>query len=154
MDDDLQNLDLKLTLYSRDLESQNRQLLRFADWNNVDLEAENRDLATVTKIDNLSQAILNRLYTRKGELASLGHPDYGSRLYLLVGELNNIKTQGLANIYIRECLHQESRIDEIIDIVFEPPSRLKDPNTLKAKIIVKVVDLDTPLTLNISIVGN
>jgi len=31
---------------------------------------------------------------------------------------------------------------------------LKDPNTLKAKIIVKVVDLDTPLTLNISIVGN
>lgn len=154
MPDDLQKLDLKLTLYSRDLESRNRQLLRIADWKSVDLESENRDLATVTEIDNLSQAILNRLYTRKGELASLGHPDYGSRLYLLIGELNNIKTQGLANIYIRECLQEETRIEEIIDIVFEPPSRLIEPNTLKAKIIVKVVDSDTPLTLSISIVGN
>lgn len=154
MADDLQKLDLKLTLYnSRDLASQNRQLLRIADWKSVDLEPENRDLGTVTEIDNLTQAILNRLYTRKGELASLGHPDYGSRLYQLVGELNNIKTQGLANIYLRECLQQEPRIEEVIDIVFEPPSRLKEPNTLKAKIMVKVLYLETPMTLNISILG-
>lgn len=145
MTDDLQQLDLKLT--------RRNSSDSIADWQTVDLDlrVENRDLTTVTKIDNLIQAILNRLHTRKGELASLGHPDYGSRLYLLLGEANNLRTQTLANIYIRECLYEEPRIQEVINIVFEPPSRLKEANTLKAQIILKVLDVDTPVTMNLLI---
>ncbi|MGV2388060.1 MAG UNVERIFIED_CONTAM: hypothetical protein LVR29_06225 [Microcystis novacekii LVE1205-3] len=37
------------------------------------------DLGAIEGQTNLRQAILNRLLTRKGELAKLGHPDYGSR---------------------------------------------------------------------------
>lgn len=147
--------DLKLTLYNnRNSKEENRQLIRIADWQDVDLEAENRDLITVSEMDNLVQAILNRLYTRQGELENLGHPDYGSRLYLLAGEPNNLRTQTLANIYIRECLQQEPRIEEIIEITVQPASRLKEPNTLKAKIIVKAIDFDTPVTVDLSIVAS
>lgn len=149
MANELELFDLKLTTPGSQTAIAYRQ--ESADWQTVDLADENRDLSTVTQIENLIQAILNRLYTRKGELAGLGHPDYGSRLYLLVGELNNLKTQALANLYIRECLQQEPRIEEIVEIIFAPPTRLKEPNTLKATLILKVQDLDTPIRLNLSL---
>jgi phage baseplate assembly protein W len=119
----------------------------------VDLSRENRDLATATRRENLAQAIINRLYTRKGELAALGHPDYGSRLYQLVGEINNNRTRALAELYIRECLTQEPRIAEILEIVFQPPNRDLDRNSLKCQITVQPVEMDTPLTLNLSLTG-
>src|SRR5690606_10108778 len=43
------------------------------------LGARGRDLARASGLDNLTQAIANRLKTRRGELAELGHPSYGSR---------------------------------------------------------------------------
>ncbi|NEO75986.1 MAG: GPW/gp25 family protein [Moorea sp. SIO4G3] len=118
----------------------------------VDLQSVNRDLATATGLDNLAQAILNRLYTRKGELAALGHPNYGSRLHLLVGEQNNNRLRSLANLYIRECLAQEPRIEEIKAIDFEPPSR-QQRYTLVATVILKAVGQETPLTLSFSLPG-
>ena len=39
-----------------------------------------RDLSVSSDLDNLRQAIEIRLLTPKGELAPLGHADYGSRL--------------------------------------------------------------------------
>ncbi|WP_293023992.1 GPW/gp25 family protein [Moorena sp. SIO3I8] len=118
----------------------------------VDLQSVNRDLATATGLDNLAQAILNRLYTRKGELAALGHPNYGSRLHLLVGEQNNNRLRSLANLYIRECLAQEPRIEEIKAIDFEPPSR-QQRYTLVATLVLKAVGQETPLTLSFSVPG-
>ena len=73
------------------------------------LSAAGGDVQTVTGRENLAQAIVNRLLTRRGELTGLGHPDYGSRLHLLVGELNNARTRGLAELYIRDSLAQEPR---------------------------------------------
>ncbi|WP_287263203.1 GPW/gp25 family protein [Moorena sp. SIO3A5] len=118
----------------------------------VDLKSVNRDLATATGLDNLAQAILNRLYTRKGELAALGHPNYGSRLHLLVGQQNNNRLRSLANLYIRECLAQEPRIEEIKAIDFEPPSR-QQRYTLVATVVLKAVGQETPLTLSFSLPG-
>jgi phage baseplate assembly protein W len=46
-------------------------------------------LETLQRVDNLKQALLLRFLTPTGELALLGHPDYGSRLSELIGELNN-----------------------------------------------------------------
>jgi phage baseplate assembly protein W len=63
---------------------------------------------------NLGQAILHRLLTRKGELAELGHPDYGSRLHELIGEPNNSRTRDLVRLYAKECIAQDPRIHEIV----------------------------------------
>ena len=88
-----------------------------SDRDKVDLAlARDGDLATVEGYANLAQAIINRLLTRKGELKKLGHPNYGSRLHTLVGELNNFRIQGRAEIYIRECPAQEKRIQEVTSI--------------------------------------
>jgi len=45
------------------------------------------DLATVSGIANLAQALQHRLRTLRGELASLGHPTYGSYLPMIVGKI-------------------------------------------------------------------
>ncbi|MEW6491442.1 MAG: DUF2634 domain-containing protein [Cyanobacteriota bacterium] len=117
------------------------------------LKADRGDLAITGGLNNLAQAILNRLCTRKGELAALGHPDYGSRLYLLMGELNNTRTQRLAELYIRECLQAEPRIEEILEIVFEPPSDIFDRSRLKVRVTVKPVGEETTLSLGLSLAG-
>jgi hypothetical protein len=110
------------------------------------------DLGTVDGRSNLTQAILNRFYTRQGELTVLGHPDYGSRLYLLLGEINNARTRQLAELYIRECLAQESRISEILQIAFEPPSRdLETRNVLITTISLRPIDQSPPLTVKIAV---
>jgi len=97
------------------------------------------DLDITTGRENLAQAIINRLLTRRGELAQLGHPEYGSRLHELVGELNNLRLRALAELYIRDCLAQESRIEKVRYVTFEPPARGIDRNVLKATIGVKAV---------------
>jgi phage baseplate assembly protein W len=72
------------------------------------------DLMTSHGRQNLGQAILNRLLTRRGELAELGHPDYGSRLHELIGEPNNSQTRDLVRLYAKECIAQDPRIHEIV----------------------------------------
>jgi phage baseplate assembly protein W len=143
--DNLNQLDLFLTERHTGWLTANRDL--------VDLRVDRGDVATVQGVANLAQAILNRLYTRQGELTSLGHPDYGSRLYQLVGEANNTRTQALAELYIRECLAQEPRIQEITEIVFASVSSHFDRNTLKVSVIVKLVGEETPLNLSLSLTG-
>lgn len=117
----------------------------------VDLETHRRDLAIAEGRANLTQALLNRLHTRQGELAQLGHPDYGSRLYQLIGELNNNRTRLLAEMYIRECLGQESRIAEIVEIVFAPPSRSTERDALNVVVTVNPVGNLPPISLNLSL---
>src|SRR2546423_3478452 len=47
------------------------------------------DMNTYEGVDNLVQALLLRFLTPVGELATLGHPDYGSRLHQPIGEPNH-----------------------------------------------------------------
>jgi hypothetical protein len=113
---------------------------------------QQQDINRVDGRKNLAQAIVNRFYTRRGELTKLGHPSYGSRLYLLMGEPNNIRTRKLAELYIRECLEQESRIAEIKEIRFEPPSRdLDKRNVLLTTIILQPVGESTDLNIQLAI---
>ena len=143
MVDDSNQLDLLLT---------RRYLGRvISDREFVDIQNIQRDLATVVGVDNLTQAIVNRLHTRQGELANLGHPDYGSRLYQLVGELNNNRTRALAELYIRECLAQESRIQEVVEVIFQTPEYGMNRNVLKVTLSVKPVDEETLLTFGLSL---
>ena len=109
------------------------------------------DLNTTTGRANLVQAVINRLLTRKGELTSLGHPDYGSRLHELVGELNNLRLRALAEVYIRDCLGQERRIEKVRYVTFEPPERGIDRNVLKVTIGISAVGEPQDLTIIVPI---
>jgi phage baseplate assembly protein W len=84
-----------------------------------------RDLALASGLDNLRQAIEIRLLTPKGELAALGHPDYGSRLPDLIGAPNTETNRNLAKLYVIEALKQEPRIQRIVavDVVPAPGER-------------------------------
>jgi phage baseplate assembly protein W len=75
-----------------------------------------RDLAIAADLDNLRQAIEIRLLTPKGELAPLGHADYGSRLPDLIGRPNTETNRNLAKLYVIEALKQERRIQKIVAV--------------------------------------
>jgi phage gp46-like protein len=115
----------------------------------VDLKESRGDLRLVGGRSNLAQAILNRLFTRQGELADLGYPDYGSRLYQLTGEPHSTRTLARAELYIRESLAAERRIKAISEIYFAPPSIQPDKRgVLEIRITVVPVDEEDPLTLS------
>src|SRR5205809_2282610 len=84
----------------------------------LDLQARSRpgvfpqalDVDVVSGKANLVQSLILRLKTERGELAALGHPDYGSRHHRLIGEPNTETNRNLLKLYILECLKQEHRL--------------------------------------------
>jgi phage baseplate assembly protein W len=140
-----------MTDNSIDISLTRRQIGQYlSDRQLVDLQA-NSDLLTTKGLNNLAQAIINRLSTRQGELAALGHPNYGSRLHQLIGQGNNTRSRAFAELYIRECLAQESRIEEVLDIVFAPQNHFLERDTLKIRINIKPAGIKTTSPLSIAI---
>ncbi|MEM9493773.1 MAG: hypothetical protein AAGC55_31795, partial [Myxococcota bacterium] len=74
------------------------------------------DWATVYAVDNLLQALWLRLNTAEGALAALGHPEYGSRLYLLIGQLDTPEVRDRARLYVLRALHREPRVAEVLTV--------------------------------------
>ena len=101
------------------------------------------DLETVGRASNMGQAIVHRLMTRKGELSDLGHAQYGSRLYELMGEPNNERTRELAKMYTKECMAQDSRVKEIVKISVLPVSNDR------IDISISLTTIDSEVSLNI-----
>lgn len=105
-----------------------------------------RDVAVVEGVDALTQAIANRLKTRKGELAPLGHPDYGSRHHELLGEPNVERTRNLIKLFVLQALAQEPRIEKVLkaDVraEHEPPRE-----TVRIELRVRVLGHPEPLNL-------
>ncbi len=112
----------------------------------ADLMATGGDLVTVSSEENLAQAIINRLTTDEGELEDIGHADYGSRLYQVVGEPNNEGTRAKIKNVVGYCLSQEPRIKEVtgIDIRTNP----RDQNRLDIEITVVPVEGGRSLSLS------
>ena len=102
------------------------------------------DLQTVSGHDNLRQALLLRFLTPLGELADLGHPAYGSRLYELIGELNSVANRNRARMYTLQALAGEPRVREPQELTVEQgPDRV----TVLIRMRLAVIDSDTPLNL-------
>lgn len=105
-----------------------------------------RDLSVAEGIDAITQAIANRLKTRKGELAALGHPDYGSRHHELIGEPNVERTRDLIKLYVLQALRLEPRIQKVLraDVTAEhaPPR-----DTVRITLSVRLVREPAPLNL-------
>jgi hypothetical protein len=104
-----------------------------------------RDLQTLTGVQNLEQALLLRFITHTGELSILGHPDYGSRLHTLIGELNNDTNRNLAKLYAIEALEAEPRVKEIVSVDVIPDPNI--PNIVEIIASIQAIDSETPLNL-------
>lgn len=103
------------------------------------------DLQTVSGRENLGQAIMQRLLTRKGELGALGHPWYGSRLHELVGRPNDKETRDLVRLYAKECIVQEPRVKEVVGIAVKACAG--DANAVILDITVIPIKSTTPMNL-------
>jgi phage baseplate assembly protein W len=84
------------------------------------ISGSDRDLQRADGLANLEQALANRLKTRKGELAPLGHPDYGSRHHELIGEPNVERTRHLIKLYVLQALRDEARIEKVLSAQVTP----------------------------------
>ena len=122
-------------------------------WENADLRGERDpegdaklDLRVARGVDTLRQAIVNRIKTRKGELAALGHPQYGSRHHELIGEPNVERTRNLIKLYILQALKRERRIEKVLKAEVraehEPPR-----DTVRIELSVKVLREPLPLEI-------
>lgn len=104
------------------------------------------DLALTAGVSNLTQAIANRLKTRKGELTALGHPNYGSRHHELIGEPNVNRTRNLIKLYILQALRDEPRIEKVMSAKViaehEPPR-----DVVRIELTLRVQGESVPLNL-------
>jgi len=120
----------------------------------VDLQATLRedvapratDLSVVSEKANLVQSLIVRLKTERGELAALGHPDYGSRHHQLIGEPNTESNRNLIKLYVLECLKQERRLEAIQRIDVRPGKGRENRDKVEIEITVKMKSVPDPLS--------
>jgi phage baseplate assembly protein W len=105
-----------------------------------------RDLLTTERVGAIEQAIINRLKTRKGELAPLGHAGYGSRHHELIGEPNVERVRNLIKLYVMQALRDEPRIERLLRVDVRPDH---DPprETVRISVSARLIGEQTPLNL-------
>jgi len=110
------------------------------------------DLGRVEGRKNLEQAILMRLLTPRGEIAALGHPEYGSRIHELIGTPNTEATRNRLRLFILESLQQERRIAEIVEVAVAIGSTGRDRVDVRLRVLpigeTDILDLG-PFTLEL-----
>ena len=103
------------------------------------------DLAVAQGADNIAQALALRLRVRKGELAPLGWPDYGSRLHELIGEPNNTRTHVKLMAFARAAVEQDARVQEVSAVEAQVIPGERD--TVRLLLEVRLIDAANPLNL-------
>ena len=95
--------------------------------------------------DNIVQALRLRLLVRKGELARLGWPDYGSRIHELIGEPNNRRTQLILMAHARAAISADPRVVDIptIEALVLPGNR----DVVRLNLSITLIAQQTPLNL-------
>ena len=108
-------------------------------------QTEKVDLETLTGADNLKQALLLRFLTPVGEMAILGHPNYGSRLSELIGELNNQTNRNRAKMFVLQALAQEPRVAEVLKV--DVTTARSNPNQINIDVSLRAAREGTILNL-------
>lgn len=104
------------------------------------------DLAVVSGLDSAEQLLANRLKTQVGELAPLGHPDYGSRHHELVGQPNVERTRNLIKLYVLEALGREPRVEKVLEAkVYAPHEPPRDQ--VRIELTLQLIGEPNPLNL-------
>lgn len=101
------------------------------------------DLQILQDAQNIQQALLLRFLTRQGDLTQLGHPDYGSRLYTLIGDLNNATSRNRAKLFALEAIAAEPRVQAVISL--DVTAGARDRIDIRASL--RTIASDTPLNL-------
>ncbi|MFH1096578.1 MAG: DUF2634 domain-containing protein [Candidatus Desantisbacteria bacterium] len=110
----------------------------------IDSVHQKKDFGTVENRDNLAQALTLRLITPVGMLSNLGHSSYGSRLYELIGQLNNPTNRKLVELYAKEAILQDPRVKEITKITVET----LDYKNGQVDIHIALIPIETQMPLN------
>lgn len=103
------------------------------------------DLARLSEVENLQQALLLRFLTPVGELAHLGHPDYGCRLQELIGEPNTETNRNRAKLFTLLALQAEPRVKKVLAVTVT--TRRQAPSQVDIAVSLQVIDGDTVLNL-------
>lgn len=112
----------------------------------MDLAPDNSgDLAYASGNDNIIQALIMRLKVRRGELAQLGWPDYGSRLHELIGEPNVSRTHIKIMAFARLAIEADPRVEKVTStqIVSIPGER----DMVRLMMDIKVISIQNPINL-------
>lgn len=114
--------------------------------NGFDLSGDaHGDLALAQGVDNLVQALKLRLLVRKGELARLGFPDYGSRLHELIGEPNNTRTHVKLMAFARSAIEADPRVVEVADL----RTQVLPGERAVVRLVMDVIVISQPNPLNL-----
>jgi len=81
------------------------------------------DLDVVAGLEAADQLLVNRLKTRRGELAPLGHPEYGSRHHELIGQPNVERTRALIKLHVLDAMRHEPRVVKVLACDVTPAHR-------------------------------
>lgn len=103
------------------------------------------DLEVLSGADNLIQALLLRFLTPLGELTPLGHPNYGCRLFELIGELNNETNRNRAKLFVLQALAAEPRVKQVLAVTVT--QNKSDRTRMDINVSLKPIDSDTALNL-------
>jgi phage baseplate assembly protein W len=102
------------------------------------------DLAATSGVDAAVQFLVDRLKTQQGELTALGHREYGSRHYELIGQPNVERTRNLIKLYVLEALTQEPRVAKVVSAnVYATTSPPRD--TVAIDLTVLLLGQDVPV---------
>lgn len=112
----------------------------------ADLQEDPRgDLALAHGNVNVEQALVMRLRVRRGELAALGWPAYGSRIHELIGKPNLKRTHVMLMAFARQAIEEDPRVADIVDIAATTIQGERD--TVRLSITINLIEQQTPLNL-------
>lgn len=77
------------------------------------------DIAEVSGYDNLALQLQHRLSTMKGELAQVGHPEYGSLLPSFIGKTGTHLWYERARVEAEKTILDDPRVDKVTNMRFE-----------------------------------
>ena len=103
------------------------------------------DLKLAEGPDNIAQALTLRLKVRRGELARLGWPNYGSRLHELIGEPNNTRTRAIVMAHARSAILEDPRVVDIARLEARMPPGERD--TVRLDMDIQLIEEQNPLNL-------
>jgi len=94
----------------------------------------NSDLSTVEGLDNLKQALSNRLLTEAGQLSL--QPDYGNSVLSYVGSKYSLNIIQKVSLEIINCLMKDPRVLSIatIDVSYDPATTALIANNIAVQI--------------------
>jgi hypothetical protein len=76
------------------------------------------DVATISGLSNLEMQLRHRIMTLRGELAELGHPEYGSLLPTFIGKINNSVWQARALLECQLSVMEDPRVASVQNVRF------------------------------------